>query len=84
MDCAFVRSWVIYRLAFGRTDRGWEWRGGLGCYWFVGLLVTLVVFGWLASIGLPQIVLEPLALATLIGLTVFFILGARGARPPHS
>jgi hypothetical protein len=71
-------------LSFGRTERGLEWRDGLGCYWLVGLLVIAVAWGWLTSVGLPQDAMNLLALVAVIGLAVFFVAAARGARPPSS
>lgn len=75
---------VVLGLAFGRTERGLEWRDGLGCYWLVGLLVMAVVWGWLTSIGVPEVPMDLIAAAAVVVLAVLFLVAARGARPPSS
>ena len=70
--------------AFGRTEREFEWRDGLAVYWLVSLIVMLVGFSWLASIGVPRVILEPIVLGTFILSIGLFIWAARGARPPSS
>ena len=71
-------------MQFGQPDRGFEWRDGLGCFWFAGLLVVAVMWGWLNSIGVPQVVVDGVGLAAVIGLAILFIVAARKARPPSN
>ena len=68
----------------GRTDRGFEWRDGLGCYWFACVLVVAVMWGWLNSIGLKPDVVNGVCLAALVGLAILFFAAARKARPPSN
>jgi hypothetical protein len=69
---------------FGKTDRGLEWRDGLGCYWLAGLLLIAVAWGWLTSVGVPQDLMNWVGLTALAALSVLFVLGARDAKPPTS
>lgn len=75
---------VTLGFAFGKSNRGFEWRDGLAVYWIVGLILMLLGFGWLASIGVPRVILVPVVLGTLIASIALFIWAARGARPPSS
>ena len=70
--------------AFGRTERGLEWRDGLGCYWLLGLLVIAVVWGSLTSIGVPEGPMNLIAAAAVAVLGILFLVAARGARPHGS
>ncbi|HSS94178.1 MAG TPA: hypothetical protein VLR46_09325 [Candidatus Dormibacteraeota bacterium] len=67
-------------LAFGRTERGLEWRDGLGCYWLVGLLVIAVSWAGLTSVGVPQDGANLMVVVALIALAAFFMAAARGAK----
>ena len=73
----------IFGLPLGRFQTVFEWRDGLGLYWLVSLFLMLALFYWLASVGVPQVVLVPLILLTLLGITVFHVWAYRTARPPR-
>jgi len=75
---------LVLGFAFGRTERGLEWRDGLGCYWLVGLLIVAVIWGWLTSIGVPEGPMNLIAAAAVVLLAILFLLAARGAKPPSS
>ncbi len=73
---------LVLGFAFGRIERGLEWRDGLGCYWLVGLLVIAVVWGWLTGIGVPEGPMNLAAAAAVVVRGILFLVAARGARPP--
>lgn len=75
---------LVLGLAFGKTERGLEWRDGLGCYWLIGLLVIAVLWGWLTSTGVNEDAMNLIAAAAVAGLAVLFLVAARKARPPSS
>lgn len=75
---------LVLGFACGRTERGLEWRDGLGCYWLLGLLVIAVVWGLLTSIGVPEGPMNLIAAGAVGALGILFLVAARGAKPPSS
>jgi hypothetical protein len=50
----------------------WEWKNYLGFLWLPGLVMIIFIGQWLIGLGVPQIIVQLLALAAVFSLFIAF------------